>query len=305
MKKPLPTTTRIGTAGWTLPRAHAHHFPEAGTHLERCSHIFNCVEINSSFHRAHQQKTWARWAACTPPDFRFSVKIPKAITHTAQLANCGELLHDFFQQISALGDKLGPLLVQLPPKLAYDEGLAHEFFTTIRELHPHNPHNPHGGLTTLAIELAPDPGFIALEPRNATWFTTPANRLLRSFHIARVAADPPKASPLAATPGGWPGLCYWRLHGAPRTYYSAYDSAFLRCLADQIRATTCAETWVIFDNTALGHATANALALKRLLSPAPPPPAAAAPSQSATRPAKSTRRAVTSSRSTPTRTPRT
>jgi uncharacterized protein YecE (DUF72 family) len=273
MKKPPPRTIRIGTAGWTLPRAHAHHFPAEGSHLERCSHGFNCVEVNSSFHRPHQQKTWERWATCTPPDFRFSVKIPKAITHTAQLANCGQLLHDFFQQISALGDKLGPLLVQLPPKLQYDEAIAHEFFTTLRELHPHEEHK----------------GFIALEPRNATWFTTAANRLLRSFHIARVAADPPKASPLAGTPGGWNGLCYWRLHGQPRTYYSAYDSPFLERLAKQIRESTCPECWVIFDNTAIGHATGNALELKRLLSADPPKAAAATPSPRSTRRAKSIR----------------
>jgi uncharacterized protein YecE (DUF72 family) len=246
---------RIGTAGWTLPKQHAHHFPAEGSHLERCSHGLNCVEVNSSFHRPHQQKTWERWAACTPPEFRFSVKLPKTITHTAQLANCGALLQQFFDEVRGLGDKLGPLLVQLPPKLAFDEGLAHEFFTTIRELHPHDSHT----------------GLIALEPRNASWFTAAADRLLRSFHIARVAADPPKASPLAASPAGWKGLCYFRLHGGPRTYYSAYDSGFLQDIAVRIRESACAETWVIFDNTALGHATGNALELMRDLQHAAAP----------------------------------
>lgn len=242
-------TIRIGTAGWTLPKLHAQHFPAEGTHLERCSYGFNCVEVNSSFHRPHQRKTWEKWARCTPPDFRFSVKLPKAITHAAQLTNCGALLHEFFEQVRGLGDKLGPLLVQLPPKLAFDEGTAHEFFTTLRELHPQDLHT----------------GFIALEPRHASWFSAPVDRLLRSFEIARVAADPPKASPSAGNPGGWHGLCYWRLHGVPRTYYSAYDSAFLKQLAKQLHAYSCPEQWVIFDNTALGHATGNALALMNLL----------------------------------------
>lgn len=256
MKKARPTrseasrTIRIGTAGWTLPKQHAQHFPESGTHLERCAQGFNCVEVNSSFHRPHQKKTWDRWAQCTPPHFRFSVKLPKAITHTAQLEDSGALLQQFFEEVRGLGDKLGPLLVQLPPKLEYNESLAHEFFTTIRELHPQDSHT----------------GFIALEPRHASWFTPPVDRLLRSFDIARVAADPPKGSPLAATPGGWNGLCYWRLHGAPRTYYSAYHAAFLRRLSSQLRETTCAQQWVIFDNTALGHATGNALELMTRLS---------------------------------------
>jgi uncharacterized protein YecE (DUF72 family) len=249
-----PRTLRIGTAGWTLPKQHAQHFPREGTHLERCSQGLNCVEVNSSFHRPHQRKTWERWARSTPPDFRLSVKLPKAVTHTAQLTNCSALLHQFFEQVRGLGDKLGPLLVQLPPKLAFDEAVAHDFFTTLRELHPQDVHT----------------GFIALEPRHTSWFAPPVDRLLRSFEIARVAADPPKGSPLAATPGGWSGLCYWRLHGTPRTYYSSYDAAFLRNFAAQLREpqlpeTRCGEQWVIFDNTALGHATANALDLMNLL----------------------------------------
>lgn len=285
MKKACSTaakTIRIGTAGWTLPKQHAQHFPSSGTHLERCAHGFNCVEVNSSFHRPHQRKTWERWAECTPPNFRFSVKLPKAITHTAQLVNCGALLQQFFDEVRGLGDKLGPLLVQLPPKLEYDEAIANEFFTTIRELHPQDLHSGH----------------IALEPRHASWFTPPVDRLLRSFEIARVAADPPKGSPLAATPGGWNGLCYWRLHGAPRTYYSAYDSPFIERLVEQLRASSCTRQWVIFDNTALGHATGNALELmKQLSSPAPSPsPLAAAPSRSAKRPARSARRGSASSR---------
>jgi uncharacterized protein YecE (DUF72 family) len=110
-----------------------------------------------------------------------------------------------------------------------------------------------------------------LEPRHASWFTPPVDRLLRSFAIARVAADPPTGSPLAAAPGGWDGLCYWRLHGTPRTYYSAYDSAFIRRFANQLLQPACATRWVIFDNTALGHATVNALELLSELQHAPAP----------------------------------
>jgi uncharacterized protein YecE (DUF72 family) len=232
---------RIGTAGWTLPRQHAHIFPAQGSHLERYAQIFSCVEINSSFYRPHQRKTWERWAASTPADFHFSVKLPKSITHEAKLANAGALLLAFFQQVRGLGEKLGPVLVQLPPKLEFEEGLVREFLTTLRELHE---------------------GFVALEPRHASWFTTAVDRLLREFQVARVAADPPKGAAVAAKPGGWPGLRYWRLHGAPRTYYSDYDQSFLKQLAHDIQTETSAQqTWVIFDNTALGHATANAWGL--------------------------------------------
>jgi uncharacterized protein YecE (DUF72 family) len=240
---------RIGTAGWTLPKQNARLFPPEGSHLERYASTLHCVEINSSFHRPHRLKTWQRWAASTPPDFRFSVKLPKTVTHTAKLINTGALLQTFLEQAQGLGEKLGVLLVQLPPSLAFDEGVAHEFFTTLREL------LPAGGDAMNRI---------ALEPRHATWFTAVADRLLRDFNVSRVAADPPKGSPLAAKPGGDQTLHYYRLHGAPRTYYSDYGEHFLVDLAASLRKAKTSETWVIFENTALGHATPNALALQSL-----------------------------------------
>jgi uncharacterized protein YecE (DUF72 family) len=239
---------RIGTAGWTLPKQHAHHFPAEGSHLERCAAGFNCVEINSSFHRPHMLKTWQRWAASTPPDFRFAVKMPKQITHQAKLVNTGGAIQTFLDQARGLGEKLGPILIQLPPKQAFDEGLAHEFLTTYRELAPED--------------------ITVLEPRHASWFTPAVDRFLRDFAISRVAADPPKGSPLAAKPGGLQTLRYYRLHGAPRTYYSEYTKASLKSFATTLReetATATRETWVIFDNTALGHATENALTLQSLV----------------------------------------
>jgi len=239
---------RIGTAGWTIPKQHTSLFPLEGSHLERYARDLNCVEINSSFYRPHMLKTWHRWAESTPPTFRFAVKVPKAITHEAKLLKTGALLQAFLEQVRGLGEKLGPLLIQLPPKLAFDEGVAHEFFTTFRELH-----------ASAAV----------LEPRHASWFTPAVDRLLRGFEIARVAADPAKGSALAARPGGWQGLRYYRLHGAPRTYYSEYSREFLEEFATSLRDETPAiteEVWVVFDNTALGHATANAVKLARLVS---------------------------------------
>ena len=258
---------RIGTAGWNVPKQHAEHFavapPDAHTtklsHLQRSSSRLACVEINSSFHRPHQRKTYARWAADTPDNFRFAVKLPKAITHTAKLLNTGAPLQAFTEQCLGLNDgpvpKLGPLLVQLPPKLALDEGVVHEFFTTLRELLPFYADEPQRNL-------------LALEPRHTTWFTPAADRLLREFQVARVAADPPKGSPLAAVPGGWAALRYWRLHGTPRTYYSEYGETTLTKFAETLhaehRTLPNASQWVIFDNTAMGHAHADALTLQRL-----------------------------------------
>ncbi|CAN5416311.1 DUF72 domain-containing protein [soil metagenome] len=234
----------IGTAGWSVPKSHSEDVPVEGTHLERYARTLRCVEINSTFYRPHREKTFSRWAAATPEGFRFAVKMAKTVTHEAKLRNCGAQLATFFAPLSQLGEKLGPVLVQLPPKLVFDAGESREFFGTLRELHA---------------------GRVVLEPRHASWFSGEAEQLLREFEVARAMADPPGGSSLAATPGGWPGMRYYRLHGAPRKYWSQYEEPFLRKLAHTIeRDQGAGETWVIFDNTAHNHAFGDALTLQRL-----------------------------------------
>src|SRR5688572_19432683 len=112
---------RIGCAGWSIPREHAAEFPVEGTHLQRYAQRFPAVEINSSFYRPHRPETYARWAASTPDGFRFAVKVPREITHTRRLREVDEPLERFLAEAGALGEKLGPLLVQLPPSLQFED----------------------------------------------------------------------------------------------------------------------------------------------------------------------------------------
>ena len=235
---------RIGTAGWSISRAVADQFPAEGTGLERYAARFDAAEINSTFYRSHRPGTLAKWAAATPEDFRFAVKAPKAVTHEARLEGCGELLARFFGEIAELGPKLGPVLVQLPPKLAFDGAVAGAFFEDLR---------------------ARFSGPVALEPRHSTWFAAEPDALLQVSRVARVAADPVRA-PGADQPGGWSGLKYWRLHGSPRVYYDSYGPEALLRLANNLRASP-AEAWCVFDNTVSGAAPANALELQALTAP--------------------------------------
>lgn len=203
--------------------------------------MFRAAEINSSFHRPHRPTTYERWATSVPADFRFSVKLPKTITHQARLTDCGELLARFAGEIAGLGKKRGPTLVQLPPSLAFDAEVANPFFENAARL------------------LGPA---IVCEPRHRSWFEPDADDLLAGLGIARVAADPAIRAE-AAAPGGWQGLVYVRLHGSPVVYRSSYDRAALdhqRAAISEARARD-AECWTIFDNTASGAALANALDL--------------------------------------------
>jgi len=236
---------RVGTAGWSLPRAVQEAFPGEGSHLARYARVFPGVEINSSFHRPHKPSIYARWAAATPESFRFAVKIPKTVTHVLRLAGTDDLLGAFMAEAEALGDRLDCLLVQLPPSLALDRDAAGRFFDVLR---------------------ARWAGDVVLEPRHATWFTGGASAMLAAHRVGRVAADPVRA-PGGDVTAGWPGIAYYRLHGSPRTYYSSYEPAYLDALADRIAAHRRAgiRCWCIFDNTASGAAAGNALELRRLL----------------------------------------
>jgi len=237
---------RIGTAGWSIPRANADACPGEGTHLQRYARVFGAAEINSSFHRPHQVSTYRKWADHVPDDFRFAVKLPRAITHDARLRGVRGPFEAFLEETAGLGAKRGPLLVQVPPSLEFDRGVVRRFFAMMRRA------------TT---------GAIVCEPRHRTWFTTGAEEVLREFGVSRVAADPPPV-PGADRPGGAAALVYYRLHGSPRKYWSSYDDQFVLALARRL-AIDAPECWCIFDNTASGAALANALELQAIISDVP------------------------------------
>ena len=157
-------------------------------------------------------KTFIRWAASVGDDFRFALKIPKAITHELKLQGSEEPFRRFLDEMLPLGDKRGPYLVQLPPSLAYDPSVALPFFEQVRSLTSHA---------------------VVCEPRHPSWFEPGPAKALMSFNIARVAADPARV-PEAAHPGGEPLLAYYRLHGSPRVYYSEYGSEFISALGEAL-----------------------------------------------------------------------
>ena len=230
----------IGVAGWSLPKAYADRFADVGTHLERYASRFPAVEINSSFYRPHRPATYARWNAAVPRHFRFSVKVPKAVTHELRLEHTEDALDRFLAEVTELADKLGPLLIQLPPSLSFSADNANRFFESLRKRFD---------------------GDVVFEPRHASWFEPSANQMAEDYRLARVAADP-AVVPSAAVPGGWKGLVYRRMHGSPETYYSNYSTDHLAELAKtMVSAAAFSDVWCIFDNTAASAATANALDL--------------------------------------------
>ncbi|WP_420472948.1 DUF72 domain-containing protein [Noviherbaspirillum sp. ST9] len=230
----------VGCAGWSVPGAMHDQFPAAGSHLVRYASVLPAVEINTSFYRPHRPATYERWRESVPEGFRFSAKVPKAITHEARLQGVDEALEKFIAEVRRLEHKLGCLLVQLPPSLQFDTQVACRFFRGVK-----------------ALCDVP----VVCEPRHLTWFTPAAADVLSGMGVGYVDADPP----VGVIPGEAAGseVVYLRMHGSPVIYHSAYPEEVIRKLHERIERSADAgrHIWCIFDNTASGAAMPNALSL--------------------------------------------
>ncbi|AKF51611.1 hypothetical protein PsyrH_14180 [Pseudomonas syringae pv. syringae HS191] len=232
----------IGCAGWSLARENWPDFPDEGSHLQRYASRFNAVEINSSFYRPHSAETYARWAESVPAGFRFSVKMPKLITHELRLRECEAVLATFLSQCTAMDDKLGCLLVQLPPSLDYAPQIADGFFKALRNQYA---------------------GRVVLEPRHQSW--RQAQALLIEHRIAQVAAIRHKQR---WAPARWVAGC--SLLAPARCTENLSQRLYRRASGRLGRASvgvcsTGNRDLVHLDNTASGAAVGDALALQALV----------------------------------------
>lgn len=241
------TPVRIGTAGWRIPRELRDGFPDWGdrTQLWGYARRLDAVEINKTFYKLPMARTFEKWRGRVPEEFRFSLKAPREITHDRRLEEPEEPLEAFLERARRLEDRLGILLFQLPPSLAFDGDVAATFLAALRERHD---------------------GAVALEARHASWFREEPEGLLADHGVTRVAADPPRAD-ADGRPGADIGAVYFRLHGTPDTYRSPYRGGDLDPWEERVReaAGRAGEVWCIFDNTSEGEGTADALALRERL----------------------------------------
>jgi uncharacterized protein YecE (DUF72 family) len=232
----------IGTAGWSIPRTATSYFAPSGSVLERYASRLRAVEINSSFYRDHEAKTYEKWASLTPANFRFAVKLSRVYTHSREWKTT-DLLHTVDGYLH-LGQKLAVILVQLAPRHHFDLAQDRELFAAIRRIYE---------------------GPIVVEPRHKSWAAHEAHVLMHDMQVGKVHADPercPDLKPEFESP-----ISYWRLHGSPEIYASDYDYHFLQKLGEKLQKEKAGgqDSWVIFDNTKFGRATHNALELVNLL----------------------------------------
>ncbi len=269
---------RIGISGWRYaPWRGVFYPPKLPQRLElsHAASLLSSVEVNGSFYALQRPESYRRWYDATPPGFVFAVKGGRFITHMVKLRDAEQPLANFFASgLLALGDKLGPVLWQLPPVLGFDPDRLARFFdllprTTSAAASLARGHDARLEGRALTETPADRPIRHALEVRHPTYVTPEFVDLLRRHDVGLVVAD---------TAGRWPflldvtsDLVYVRLHGGEELYVSGYDDASLAVWAERIAAWAAdgRDVVVYFDNDVKVHAPFDALRLAQLLGVGP------------------------------------
>ena len=239
----MRTSTRIGISGWRYAPWRGRFYPEGLAQVDElafASRMLSSIEINGSFYSLQRPSSYEAWRVQTPKDFVFAVKGPRYVTHMLQLRNARTALANFFASgVLALGAKLGPVLWQLPPRMAYDDARIEHFLGML----------PRDARSALALAREHDEKLDgrsylkasrglrirhAMEVRHPSFVDPAFIAALRRHKVALVVAD---------TAGRWPlieditaDFVYVRLHGDEELYASGYGSAALDEWATRIDA---------------------------------------------------------------------
>jgi uncharacterized protein YecE (DUF72 family) len=245
----LSSMLHIGTSGWSYKHWKDIFYPKdvkPEKYLEYYTTVFRCVELNSCFYNLLLSSTVKGWSERTPSGFIFCPKMSRLITHQFQLADCEFHLYRFMDVFEGLKDRLGPVLIQLPPGLYYNKQLIIIFFELLREKHHLNR--------------------FAVEARNKSWFNDEFFGLLAKYKIALVIADSGGRYPLREILTT--DFVYLRFHGGEQLYASDYPDNDLQTWSEKIRnwMHEGKEVWAFFNNDYNGFAVKNALRLSEYLS---------------------------------------
>ncbi len=233
----------IGTSGFTYPHWKKVFYPEDVPQkrwLEYYAEHFNTLELNNTFYQMPKPKTCQSWFERTPDDFTFATKLSRVLTHRFRLTNVQRWLEPYLNAVEELGDKLGVILAQLPPRWRANPQRLAEFF-----------------------KFVPASQRWAFEFRDASWLTGEVYDVLRQHKAALVIHDIIADHPREVTAD----FVYLRFHGATARYSSNYSRPQLQQWAKQIKSylRKDLDVYAYFNNDAQGYAVKNAIALKELI----------------------------------------
>jgi uncharacterized protein YecE (DUF72 family) len=234
----------VGTSGWQYQHWRDRFYPPGlrqGSWLEHYTAHFATVEVNSPFYRLPGRATFAAWRDRTPVDFRMAVKMSRYLTHVRRLRDPAEPVARFLERATGLGDRLGPVLLQLPPDLRADPA----------------------GLATVLGRFPPEVR-VVVEPRHASWWTEEVRAVLEHHRAALCWADRRgrPVTPLWRTTD----LGYLRMHEGLATPRPRYGQAALWSWLRRLTAAFGPGTplYVYFNNDPGGAALADAAAFAAL-----------------------------------------
>ncbi len=269
----MTACARVGIAGWTYPAWRGDFYPQGLPHrreLEHASRRLSTIEVNGTFYALQKPASFVAWAEQTPPDFVFAVKGGRFITHMKRLRDVEVPLANFVASGPlALGDKLGPMLWQLPATLPFDADVVERFLAQL----PRSTREA-AELAAAHDERVAEP-FLqapvdrplrhALEARHESFGEPAAIDLLRRHGVAAVVADTAKRWPMIEAVTA--DFVYVRLHGDLELYASGYSPSALDAWAERVRGwlDDGLDTYVYFDNDAKGYAPHDAIGLAERL----------------------------------------
>lgn len=235
----------IGTSGFSYDHWRGAFYPEGlaknkwfGYYCDR----FSTVELNVTFYRLPKDEAFKKWRSETPDDFRFALKGSRFITHIKRLKDPADPLKTFMARARLLKEKLAVILWQLPPNFTRDTDRLKVFLKALRKYRRRN----------------------VFEFRNESWIDGKVVSLLKDEGAGICMADwPPFIDELPATAD----FVYIRRHGQGGSYATCYTTEELKKDAQRIRdhLRKKRDTFIYFNNDAMGYAARNALELKRML----------------------------------------
>ena len=234
----------VGTSGYHYRHWRERFYPRslpAREWLAYYAERFTTVELNNPFYRLPSEAVFRAWRDQTPPGFRFAVKASRFITHLKRLRDAQAPVATFMQRARLLGEKLGPVLYQLPPSLQRDDQRLRDFLAVL----------PAG------VEHV-------IKFRHSSWFDESALDLLRERSVAFCVADHPSApAPFAITAP----FAYLRFHGSQGAYEGSYSDEELRIRAARLRevAPRLKAVYAYFNNDAHAAAVGDARRLRAML----------------------------------------
>jgi len=240
----MPLHYYTGTSGWHYDHWRDRFYPEKlvkAKWLEFYAAHFNTVELNNSFYRLPSEAAFANWYNSSPPNFIFAVKVSRFITHIKRLRNSEEPVDTFITRAKGLGEKLGPLLYQLPPNLHRDDDRLESFLSILPSGMKH-----------------------VVEFRHQSWLEDSVFEILHKHNVGLCIFDMPDIScPLVATAD----FAYVRFHGSTGLYSSCYSNEELADWAKRLTnlAANLKVLYIYFNNDAEAFAVRNAVTLRGYL----------------------------------------